>query len=117
MNRVLLVNDSKLERIVLKDLLDTLGYEVTSTDEYGMFELFDEYQPDLVIVNYIMEQHRGDELISELKSQAPYIKCVLSSSNSIDKTQLQEDIDSIIHTPITRFILQEKLNLMFSEDI
>ena len=103
MQKVLLVNDSKFECVVLKDILFNLGYDIIITDEYDAMRLAQNHNPDYVIANYIMKQIRGDQLITLIKMQNSNIKCILSSSNPINLDDFRyKRIDAVFQTPIDR---------------
>lgn len=103
MKNVLLINDSKFECIIIKDILNNLGYDVAIGDENNALSLIMKYKSDFVIVNYIMKEINGDQLISIIKAKNPNIKCILSSSNAIKLEQFHhKKIDALFHTPIDR---------------
>jgi DNA-binding response OmpR family regulator len=101
MNKVLVVNDCKFEGMILNDMLSQIGYNVYITDEYKAMNNISSFSPDIVMVNYIMKDTRGDRLINLIKAKHPNIICILSSSNEIDTYKLNHnDIDAIVKTPI-----------------
>ena len=106
MSKVLLINDSKFECIIIKDILFNLGFDVVIGDEDNALSLVISLTPEFVIVNYIMKKISGDQLISIIKAKNPNIKCILSSSNTINKEQFpHKKIDAVFHTPIDRQVL------------
>ncbi|WMJ79299.1 response regulator [Clostridium sp. MB40-C1] len=101
MKRVLLINDCKFEKIVIKDLLIRLGYSVELGDEYEALKMSEELSPDIVIVNLIMKEITGDKLIKKIKSINKDIICILSSSNELNIDEYKgKGVDGIIQTPI-----------------
>ncbi|KAB3534847.1 response regulator [Alkaliphilus pronyensis] len=98
--KVLIVNDSKFEAIVLFDLLSKLGYDVKIADEYNALDIVEAYQPNYIFVNYIMVDTTGDRLINKIKEKFPNANCYLSSSNEINYQKFNK-VDGIIHTPVT----------------
>ncbi|WP_010251673.1 response regulator [Acetivibrio cellulolyticus] len=103
MKKVLLINDSKLQNQIMKDMLSSFDYEVCITDEYNAIVTVHDFRPDLIIANYIMKETTGDQLLSVIKIQYPEIKCVISSSNSIDINEFnRKKINAIIRTPIDK---------------
>ncbi len=110
MKRALLINDSKFERLILKDLLSKLEYTIEITDEFDAVEMVEDFDPDLVIVNYVMEEITGDQLIEKIKDIQPEIRCILSSSNKIHLEDFQEQgVDAVLQTPVSKFRLQQVL--------
>ena len=111
--RALLVNDSKFENLILQDMLQKLGFTVEIADEFDALYAIERYEPDLVIVNYIMETTRGDKLIQLMKVGMPHIKCVLSSSNDLNRSEFEGvAIDGILKTPVSPFLLERVLEEM-----
>jgi DNA-binding response OmpR family regulator len=114
--KALLINDSKFESLILKDMLQKLNFDVEIADEYEALYAIERYEPGIVIVNYIMEQTRGDKLIQLIKAGMPHIKCVLSSSNPIHKSDfLGGHIDGVLQTPASMFLLESVIKNMSIE--
>ena len=59
--------------------------------------------------NYILRKTRGDKLIKDIKSSVPDSKFLLSSSNSIRHDKMENNIDGILHTPVSMFTLKDSL--------
>lgn len=103
MSKVLLVNDCRFESLIMKDMLDNLGYEVETSDEFEALEKIKFSYPDTVIVNLIMKNIQGDELITRIKGKYEDIRCILSSSNPIKLEEFKSrKVDAVIHTPIKK---------------
>ncbi|KAB3525449.1 response regulator [Alkaliphilus serpentinus] len=99
--RVLVVNDSKFEGIIMLDSLTKLGYDVKLTDEYSALDLIKTYDPHIAIVNYIMKDTTGDKFIMKIKKIKPSTDCFLSSCNQLTANAIVTDVDGIIQTPVT----------------
>jgi CheY-like chemotaxis protein len=103
--KILVVNDCKFEREVFKNILTNLDNvnQVTTTEETQVQQMIETIQPDIIIVNLIMEQATGDKLIEAIKSNYSKLNttCILSSSNPI-KLEDYEDkqVDAVFQTPI-----------------
>ena len=99
--RVLVVNDSRFERKIMRDMLINLGYEVETTDEFTALSLLDSYNPDIIIANMNMTNITGDMLIQNIKERRPTTKCYLSSCSEISPEYSQRKwIDGVFSTPI-----------------
>ncbi|QZY53630.1 response regulator [Crassaminicella profunda] len=100
-NEVLIVNDSKLESIILKDILTKLGMNGIISHEHTIMNDLKNISPVMVVVNYIMEDITGDQLIEEIKKNYPQIVCILTSSSKLLKSQFKGSwIDEIVKIPI-----------------
>ncbi|WP_368488957.1 two-component system response regulator [Clostridium sp. BJN0013] len=101
MRKILLVNDCKLESIIMKDKLINIGYQVEISNEYGAFSRINKFNPEVVIVNFVMKEITGDKLIEKIKIKMPNIVCILSSCDKINSEDFKEKgVDEIINTPI-----------------
>lgn len=110
MKRALLINDSKFESLILKDMLGHLDYEVELADEYDALYQFEQFEPDLVVANYIMHETRGDELIKQIKEERPNVKCLISSNSPLKKDDFKSiGLDGILRTPVSMFTLTDLL--------
>lgn len=115
--RALVVNDSKLESLILRDMLYNLDYDVEMADEFDAMYEIEKFHPDVVIVNYIMKETTGDKLIKVIKDGQPEIKCLLSSSNPIKSKQfIEQCADGILMTPISVFTLKDVLRRISDEE-
>lgn len=102
MEKVLVINDSPFERLIMKDMVSRLGYEAKSSDEYNIMNLVESYDPNIIIANMTMSKTSGDKLIAAIKIKKPGIKCYLSSCSKIQPDRLQYlDVDGFIKTPIS----------------
>src|SRR5690606_6417838 len=96
------INDSRLERAVLKDQLTQLGYEVKVADEYNWLGKIGKDVFDIAIVNYTMHEITGDKIIAIINSNYPDIKCYLSSCNNLRREKFNDvGLTGIIRTPIS----------------
>ncbi|WP_408955979.1 response regulator [Natroniella sp. ANB-PHB2] len=101
MEKILVINDSEFERKVFKYVLNQLNKEVVESKEFEIYNKIEKVEPDVVIVNLIMKEIRGDNLIQEIKKRYPKLKCILSSCNQINlKDYRDKDVDAILQTPV-----------------
>jgi len=116
--RALIINDSRFESLILKDMLQKLGYTVEIADEFEALYTIEKFEPELVIVNYIMQQTRGDKLIRLMKAGMPELKYVLSSSNDVKLSDFPGSyIDGLLHTPISQFLLESVIKNIGQKNI
>ena len=92
--RVLIVDDSKSMRILLKDIIQRNGitsniYEATNGRE--AFDAFPEICPDLIIMDLFMPKENGLEAIRKIHALDPTI-AILVITSSTDKHDTQEAI-------------------------
>ncbi|HYF82092.1 MAG TPA: response regulator [Clostridia bacterium] len=115
MGRVLIVNDSRFESMILKDLLSQLGYNVSITDEYDAVKQVQSFSPNVVLANYVMKDTFGDRLIEKIKSRNPEILCILTSNSIINRDSLKsKKVDAILKTPASKEDMEGMLNKLSS---
>ena len=114
MARVLIVNDSRFESMILKDTLSQLGYNVSITDEYSAVKQVQAFTPDVVLANYVMKDTFGDQLIERIKVRYPQIKCILTSNSELSRDDLKSGkVDAILKTPADKEALEDMLHDVF----
>lgn len=101
MKKVLIINDSRFESAILKDLLTKLEYMVKTVNEYSALQEVSNYLPDIVICNLIMKETSGDLLIKKIKNMHNSIICFLSSCSNLNIEDYRyNNVDEIIKTPV-----------------
>lgn len=101
MNKILVINDSRFERLILRDMLNRLGYSVKDTDEFISMRQIDSYDPDIIIVNRTMYDISGLDLIDMIKTKNPRYRCYLSSCSPLDKAAIDKSLaDGAFQTPV-----------------
>ena len=94
----------------MRDMLEKLGYEVETSNEFDAYGALDHFKPDVVIANLIMKKITGDILLNKMKLENPDLKTILSSSNEIKAQDLKDKkIDSFIRIPVKQDILEKLL--------
>lgn len=82
MAKILVVDDSKLSRLMHVNTLRALGHEVVdASNGAAAFELFQKCSPDLVVTDLLMPQMSGAELITRIREQNPEIPVVVISAD------------------------------------
>lgn len=110
MNRVLIINDSRFESIILSDLLSQIGYNVIVSDEYNAVKQVQAFVPDVVLVNYTMKEIKGDKLIDRIKASNDEVRCILTSSSNLTAKDVSSNVDFILRTPANRHNLEAAIN-------
>ena len=117
MKRILLINDSIFENVIMRDILEGIGYEVEVSNEFEAFGAMDQFKPEVVISNLIMKRITGDVLLKKMKLENPQLKTILSSSSVVKVQELSKnDIDYFIQIPSTKDAI-EKVLMKFEKEI
>lgn len=68
--RILNIDDSTVNNMLMENLLSTFGYETYSLLEgFDVLEKIEEYQPDLIILDMMMPNRGGMDVLKEIRSQ------------------------------------------------
>ena len=85
--KVLIVDDSKTELMVLSDLLHRHGYEVHTADcAEEAFKRLAERKPDLILMDVVMPGQNGFQLTRAINRSSDYadIPIILCTSKSLE---------------------------------
>ena len=85
--RVLVVDADRLTRLLLKDLLQDDGYEVTeATNGVEGIEALGSHLPDVVVSDAQLPETNGASFLTRVASDAPHLPVVLISSDDAPST-------------------------------
>ena len=108
---ILLVDDEKIVRTVLKMLMETLGFTViTASDGVEAVQLFRENQGEVVLVlmDMTMPRKNGIEAFSEMKELQPDVKVIILSGHSAESSSnemMNLGICRVLQKPVTVSVL------------
>ncbi len=122
MKKILIVDDDSDVREIITETLSSNGYsiEAAETGEEG-WEKFEKFNPDLVILDLIMETYdAGFILAYKIKKARPQVTVILATSVN-QESEIQFDLneakerqwikaDMFLDKPINPGILLEKVN-------
>ncbi|MCZ8514181.1 response regulator [Paenibacillus filicis] len=82
MKRIMIVDDSLFMRMILKNVIEELGYEMAAEAGNGLeaLTLYEEVHPDLVTMDITMPEMDGITALRELKSSHPDAKIMMVSA-------------------------------------
>lgn len=85
--RVLVVDDSVMYRVILKEMFDLLGHQVVAEAETGAAaaELYLAHKPDLVTLDVSLPDTDGIAVLRELKAADPKARVLMVTGNDQDK--------------------------------
>jgi len=110
--KILLVEDDKLVRSVIVEVLNNYGYEMlTASNGQEGFEVFKKYQFDLslVIADIIMPKMSGIELSQEIEKENPNAKVLFMSGYSEQVNNLEDMGVNYIKKPFDPLDLVKKI--------
>jgi CheY-like chemotaxis protein len=112
--RILLVEDNEEVNLVIKRLLERLGYEVISTSNGRTALNLYNKSYDLVITDLIMPEMGGVELIRRLREQNPGVRCVAITGYT--NQELPEGIP-VLNKPFSTTLLLEYVTGVLNDQI
>ena len=91
MARIVIVDDSKAFRSLLKDILTDAGHEVIAEAENGQigFEECERHQPDLVTLDIGMPIIDGISALKMIRAELPAVKVIMISAASENSKVLE----------------------------
>src|SRR5665213_259018 len=120
---VLIVDDVRATRAILKSILRTLGiYQVIEAGDGGAaLDLLATNRVDLVITDICMKPMDGNEFIRRLRQPTnsfnPYVPVLMVSAHTEEsriKHALQGGVTGFLMKPVTPIALEAKLNAVLS---
>ncbi len=100
--RAIIVNDCKLEGLIMKDILNGLGIEGHIVDEMEVFDEVKDLKPDIVFVNLVMKYFAGNIITKNIKKLSKDIICVLCSSSEEKLDMYKNQVEYVLVTPIDK---------------
>lgn len=109
--RFLLVDDDRLLREVIGDFLYTHGFEVDlAEDAYYALEKFEPGKYHLALIDYMMPDMNGLELMKILLEKDPNLFCLIMTGYPTVDNAYQSIIDGASDYIVKPFELKELLN-------
>ena len=92
--RILIADDSRVERWQVRRIVESAGHEVVHESPNGLdaLEHIRRLQPDVAILDVVMPQMTGDQVLLELANE-PHPALVVGSKNS--QASLKEIVDAV----------------------
>ena len=117
--RILIVDDSRSMRLILKRMLADIGLTEVVEAEHGMaaLERLDEGAAELALVDWNMPEMSGLELVQAVREERRYdrMKIMMVTSESSPRhvyDALKAGADEYAMKPITREVIEDKLQLL-----
>ena len=79
--RLLIIDDSTVNNIILQNLLEDMGYEVnTALNAKEAFEIIKEFSPDIILLDLMMPEISGFDLLRRFRKEQINIPVVVVSA-------------------------------------
>ena len=116
--RILLVEDSPTQALMMQILLEGAGYLVTVCDRaVDALEAINEQLPDIIIVDFMLPGMRGDEFAQRLKNnsvtrQIPVLMLTAQEGSGIEVKALDSGTDGFLSKSVDSGILLLRIENM-----
>jgi two-component system, chemotaxis family, chemotaxis protein CheY len=117
--RILIVDDSRAMRLILKRMLGEMGYSDVAEAEDGAVALtqMEAFKPELALVDWNMPVMNGLEFVTAVRESREYdkVKMMMVTSESSPRLvyeALKAGADEYAMKPITRDVIEEKLMIL-----
>lgn len=112
-SKILVVDDSSLARRTARALLEEMGHQVEeASDGAQALERFYLNQPDLVVLDMVMNGMYGLEVLTKLRELKPDVRVIVITADIQDSTQLQvreAGAAAFINKPLSRQKLSQTI--------
>lgn len=99
MKKILIIDDSQDDTMLMKNRLSSQGYDVVSVED-GRFALsaIETHKPDLVVLDIFMPQQEGAETLIQVKKTHPELKVVTVSGDGAFYLPIMKELgaDSVV---------------------
>ena len=102
--KILIIDDSTINNIFMQSILEEEGYETKSAlDGYEAFRKIEEFQPDLIILDIMMPEISGFDVLEKLSHNQIFIPVIAISAykdKKYEKRAISMGASSYLHKPI-----------------
>ncbi len=107
MARVLIVDDSLLIRILIKEILEQSGHVITgdATNAAEGLSLFSSARPDLVVIDVILPDMSGLELLKKIRMIDEDVRVLVITAvtqDALDSQILKLGVKRVLHKPFSK---------------
>ena len=119
MKKILIVDDSAFTRDIHKQIVTSAGYQTVEADSGARaLEVFEKERPDLVIMDLLMPDSDGMEIIKKILETDPHAKTVICSTDKQRARQAEAKevgVLGFLTKPINAEKMVETLNDILKE--
>ena len=116
MKKILLAEDEEVLRMLVVDTLEDEGYEIDEAEDGGQaYEMIQENEYDLILLDFMMPVYTGLEVIKKIRSEGNKTKVIMLSakSQSAEQTKvLDAGADGFISKPFSPLDLADRIEGM-----
>ncbi|GJL66823.1 MAG: chemotaxis protein CheY [Nitrospirales bacterium] len=117
--KALVIDDSKAMRIILKQILESIGgiVEEAGNGKEGLEKLKMMEEPDVILVDWNMPEMNGLDFVRTIRSEDVYrnislVMVTTETEASQMKKALEAGANEYVMKPFTKDVIEEKLKLL-----
>lgn len=115
---ILIVDDNKVNRDVMHDLLAPIGFNIIEADDGDLaIEKFDEHRPDLVLMDWVMNRMDGldaSKVIKDIDNTTPIVIVSASVTLEDERRVRSTGIDEFLGKPVKWERLSEVISRLLN---
>lgn len=115
MANIMVVDDSKFTRKMMRNILETLGHQVTEAENGpDAINQYAKQRPDIITLDMLMPNMEGPEVLDLLKAMDPSVCVIICTSNvqsSVRDDMLKQGAIAFLNKPIKENALQEAIGM------
>lgn len=118
--RILVVDDEALVRSMVLDVLAVLGYETdAAVSAPEALDMFGHNTYDLALIDFLMPEMNGVELVGRLRQKAPGVKIIMSTGFDDDPALARAQAQGVVvlHKPVGIACLQAAIDDLLADDM
>lgn len=121
MARILIVDDSAVQRTILKKYLEKDFHEIVAEAKFGsdVLPLYKEHSPDIVFIDVFLPDLNGVAVLSGLMNYDNNAKVIMFSSSPLETVIIQSiqlGAGGFIAKPVSRELLIKSVNNVFRDE-
>ena len=111
--RLLVIDDDKDLLELIKTYFELEGYTVfTLSRVENIFKAFSQYHPDLILLDYQLQEENGDKICQQLKSNPATFDIPVIMISGYSKAELERDYhgwNAVVSKPFDFSVLQKAI--------
>ncbi len=111
--KILIVDDEKIQRDMLKGFLEKQGYEIlTASGGRHALEIFMKYPVQIVLIDHRMDDMNGDEVLARMKAVSPIVRTIMITAYGSVKTAVKVmklGVNDFLEKPVDLSELLDKI--------
>jgi len=119
MAKVLVIDDSRLSRMMAVNAVVEAGFEVVeAVDGQNGLEMFAEHQPDCVVTDLLMPVMNGQEFLAKLRKESVEVPVFVLTSDIQESTKADCEalgISGFLNKPVSGSLLAKSLQDVLSK--